>query len=92
MQPSKIRAGNPIHPGEMLLKDFLKPSGISQRELARRLNWPQGKVNKLVGGKLGINAETALDLAEELKTSPEVWMNLQSTWDLHKAILERKAT
>ncbi len=87
-----MRPGNPIHPGEILLEEFLEPSGISQRELARRLNWTAAKVNELVGGKRGITAETALDLAEEFKTSPEVWMNLQTTWDLHKAILERKAS
>ena len=80
MRPSK-----PIHPGEMLREDFLVPAGISQRELAKRLGWTVAKLNELLNGKRGVTADSALDLADELHTSPEVWMNLQMQFDLKRA-------
>lgn len=85
-----MRPGNPIHPGEMLLKEFLVPSNTTQTALALKLGWTQAKLNELIKGKRGITAETALDLAEELDTSPELWMNLQAFYDLHQAELRRK--
>ncbi len=85
-----MRPKNPIHPGEMLLEEFLKPVNISQRSFAMKLGWTPAKLNELIMGKRGITADSALDLSEELKTSPELWMNLQSTFDLHKAELKRK--
>lgn len=75
----------PIHPGEILLKEFLDPLNISQVELAKSLDVPVQRVNTLINGKRGITAETALLLAKRLKTTPEFWMNLQSAWDLHEA-------
>jgi addiction module HigA family antidote len=82
---------NPIHPGEMLLEEYLIPGNISQVEFAKRLGWTRAKLNELIKGKRGITAETALDLAEVLGTSPRVWMNLQSTFDLARAAAGRSA-
>lgn len=85
-----MKPGNPIHPGEMLLKEFLVPAKVTQRAFAAKLGWTQAKLNELIKGKRGITADTALDLAEELKTSPELWMNLQAFYDLHQAEMRRK--
>lgn len=75
----------PTHPGEVLLEEFLKPSGMSQVELAQKLSVPVQRINTLINGKRGITAETALLLAREFKTSPEFWMNLQAGFDLYYA-------
>ena len=75
----------PTHPGEILLEEFLKPSGMSQVELAQKLSVPVQRINTLINGKRGITAETALLLAREFKTSPEFWMNLQAGFDLFYA-------
>ncbi len=85
-----MKPGNPIHPGEMLLEEFLVPAKVTQRAFAAKLGWTQAKLNELIKGKRGITADTALDLAEELKTSPELWMNLQAFYDLHQAEMRRK--
>ena len=76
---------NPFHPGEMLLEEFLKPMGVSQTAFAERLGWTRARLNELINGKRGITAESALDLAEALHTSPKLWMNLQATYDLDRA-------
>ena len=83
----------PTHPGTILLEEFLKPMGISQVELARRMDVPVQRVNTLVNGKRDITAETAILLSRVLKTSSEFWMNLQVARDLYKASkhLERAA-
>ncbi len=80
-----MRPPNPIHPGRMLLEEFLQPAGTSQRAFARRIGWTVAKLNELINGKRGITADSALDLADELKTSPEVWLNLQMQFDLKRA-------
>ena len=87
-----MRPKNPIHPGEMLLEEFLIPKGIAQRTFAVRLGWTPAKLNELIVGKRSVMADSALDLADELGTSPEIWMNLQSYWDLNRAELKRKAS
>jgi addiction module HigA family antidote len=87
MKPRK-----PIHPGEILLEEFLRPKGVSQREFAEKLGWTTAKLNELVKGKRGVTADTALDLAKALGTSPELWMNLQMMWDLRRAEVRRKAS
>lgn len=69
-------SNNPIHPGEMLLKEYLEPITLSQRAFAKKLGWTAAKLNELIRGKRGITADTALDLAHALKTSPELWMDL----------------
>ena len=87
MKPRK-----PIHPGAMLLDEFLLPKGMSQREFSEKLGWTPAKLNELVKGKRGVTADSALDLAEALGTSPELWMNLQMVWDFPKAEVRRKAS
>jgi len=77
---------SPTHPGEILLEEFLKPLGISQLELARRLGVPVQRINTVVNGKRGVTAETAILLAKEFKTTPEFWMNLQNAVDLYEAM------
>lgn len=75
----------PSHPGEILLHEFLMPMGITQSELARKINVPIQRINTLVNGKRGISAETALLLSKVFGTTPEFWMNLQSSYDLYIA-------
>lgn len=75
----------PTHPGEILLKEFLEPMGISQVEFAKKLRVSVQRINTLINGKRGITASTALLLATELKTTPEFWMNLQAARDLYEA-------
>ena len=85
--------GPAIHPGEMLLEEYLKPLGIGQLEAARELGVSLNRLNEIVLGKRGITADTALRLARFLKTSPQLWMRLQADWDLHQAIRrEREAS
>lgn len=85
-----MRPNNPIHPGQMLLKEFIEPSNISQREFAKHLGWTTTKLNELIRGKRGITAATALDLSKSLKTSPELWLQLQMYVDLHEEEMNRK--
>jgi addiction module HigA family antidote len=73
---------NPIHPGEVLLEEFLKPMGLSQNRLARQIKVPPRRINEIVLGKRGITADTALRLSLFFGTSAQVWMNLQSQYDL----------
>ena len=75
----------PTHPGEMLLEEFLKPLGMSQADAARKMHISSNRLNELVRKKRGVTAETALRLADLLGTSPEFWLNLQTTWDLWHA-------
>jgi addiction module HigA family antidote len=75
----------PTHPGSILKNEFLEPMGMSQVELARRMGVPVQRVNTLINGKRDVTAETALLLARVLKTSAEMWMNLQVALDLYKA-------
>lgn len=82
---------NPFHPGEILLEEFLDPGNITQTAFAKKLGWTQAKLNELIKGKRGITADSALDLAEALNTSPKVWMNLQATFDLAQAQKKRVA-
>jgi len=75
----------PTHPGEMLLKEFLEPMGISQAKLAQDLRIPVQRVNTLIRGKRGVSAETAIILGRYFQISPEFWMNLQTAYDLYQA-------
>lgn len=72
----------PTHPGEMLLKEFLEPMGVSQRKFATHLGWTYARLNEIVNGKRGVSAESALAFGEALRTGPEFWLNLQRDWDL----------
>jgi antitoxin HigA-1 len=78
--------GPAVHPGEMLLEEFLKPLGWTQVEAAGRLGVSVNRLNEIVLGKRGITADTALRLARCLSTTPRFWMHLQADWDLHEAI------
>ena len=75
----------PTHPGEMLLEEYLKPIGLTQRELAKAIHAPYQRVNELINGRRGMTPSTALRLAKYLGTSPGFWMNLQLRWDLYHA-------
>lgn len=75
----------PVHPGEILLEDFLEPLGISQYRLAKEMNVYPRKINEIVHGKRSITADTALRLSRFFGTTAELWMNLQALYDLEKA-------
>lgn len=76
----------PIHPGEMLLEEFLKPLGMTQAELAKRIGVSYVRVNELVNGKRGITPDTALRLGRLFGTGPEWWLNDQLRWDMWHAL------
>ncbi len=76
---------SPIHPGEVLLEDFMQPLGLSQYALAKALHVYPRRINEIVQGKRAITADTALRLARFFGTSAEVWMNLQALYDLETA-------
>ena len=75
----------PIHPGEILLKEFLKPLKISQNALSRDLDVPLQRINQIVLGKRAVTVDSALRLAKYFGTTPELWLNLQSRYDLETA-------
>jgi antitoxin HigA-1 len=72
----------PVHSGEILLKDFLEPLGLSQYRVAKALNVPPRRINEIVLGKRAITADTALRLARYFGTSDRFWLNLQDAYDL----------
>jgi len=72
----------PIHPGEILMEEFLKPLGISQYRLAKDINVPARRINEIVHGKRSISADTALRLSRYLNLSERFWLNLQARYDL----------
>ena len=82
---------SPTHPGEILLKEFLEPMGISQTRLAEELGIPIQRVNTIIRGKRGVSAETAILLSRDFKMTPEFWMNLQTAYDLYQAQKELAA-
>ena len=86
--------GPAIHPGELLLEEYLRPMGVGQVEAAKELGVSLNRLNELVLGKRGVTADTALRQARFLKTSPQLWMRLQADWDLHQAMARegRKAS
>ncbi|HLA34144.1 MAG TPA: HigA family addiction module antitoxin [Rhodocyclaceae bacterium] len=75
----------PIHPGEVLLEDFLKPMGISQFALAKAIEVPPRRINEIVHGLRGITADTALRLAAFFGTDAQSWLNLQTHYDTESA-------
>ena len=72
----------PIHPGEILLLEFLEPFGLSQYRLAHDISVPPRRINEIVLGKRGISADTALRLARFFGVSEQFWLNLQTNYDL----------
>jgi len=73
---------DPIHPGEVLLADFLEPLGISQYRLAHGISVPPRRINEIVHGVRAVSADTALRLARFFGTSEEFWLNLQARYEL----------
>jgi addiction module HigA family antidote len=76
---------NNIHPGEILLEEFLKPMGISQNKLANKIGVPPRRINEIVLGKRAITADTALRLAKAFGSSVQFWMGLQDEYELREA-------
>ena len=74
-----------IHPGEILMEEFLGPMDISQNRLARAMSVPPRRINEIVHGKRAVTADTALRLARALGTSEQFWMGLQADYDLEEA-------
>lgn len=83
------RRGTPalpaVHPGEILLEEFLIPMGLSQYRLAMDTSVPPRRINEIVHGKRGVTADTALRLARYFGTDPRFWLNLQMQYDLETA-------
>jgi addiction module HigA family antidote len=75
----------PIPPGEILLEDFMKPLGISINGLARDIDVPPNRISGIVNGKRSITADTALRLGKYFSVSPEIWLDLQTDYDLRMA-------
>jgi len=80
-----IKKMSPLHPGEILFEDFLKPMGLSQNRLALDIRVPARRINEIVLGKRRITADTALRLAKYFNMSPQFWLGLQSDYDLDVA-------
>jgi addiction module HigA family antidote len=76
---------NPIHPGEVLLEEFIKPMNLSQNQIARALDVDPRRINEIVLGKRAVTADTALRLARYFGTSAKFWMGLQADYDLDVA-------
>jgi addiction module HigA family antidote len=74
-----------VHPGEILLEEFLKPMGISQNKIAREISVPPRRINEIVQGKRAITADTALRLSKYFGVSESFWMGLQADYDLEEA-------
>jgi len=75
----------PVHPGETLLEDLMRPLGLSQNKLAEALGVDPRRINEIVAGRRSITGDTALRLARYFRMSPEFWMNLQARYDLEVA-------
>jgi addiction module HigA family antidote len=79
----------PVHPGEILLEEFLKPLKISQNRLGRDLGVPAQRINEIIRGRRAITVDTALRLAKYFGTTPQFWLNLQAHYDLEMAVETR---
>ena len=75
----------PIHPGEILEEEFMRPLGLSANAVAKRIDVPVTRISEIVRGKRGITADTALRLAHLLGTTPDLWLGLQTDYDLRVA-------
>jgi addiction module HigA family antidote len=82
MASKKSKKIPPVHPGEILLEDFLRPLGVSRYRLAKDTGLPQTRIGEIVRGRRAITADTALRFGRFFGTSPEFWMNLQARYDL----------
>jgi addiction module HigA family antidote len=84
----KTKTPDPISPGKILLEEFMKPLNISQNRLARDIDINPARINDIVHGRSSITATVALRLGKYFRTTPELWMNLQSSYDLRCARLK----
>lgn len=73
----------PTHPGEMLLREFLEPLGLTQKHLADSIHVPYQRINEIINGRRGVTPSTALRLAKFFDMSSDFWLNLQLRWDLY---------
>ncbi|MBX3708365.1 MAG: HigA family addiction module antidote protein [Gammaproteobacteria bacterium] len=80
----------PTHPGQMLLKEFLEPMGMTQKEFSDHLGWTYARLNEIINGHRGVSAESALAFADAFQMEPQFWLNLQQNWDLWHAMKEHK--
>ncbi|MBS9719798.1 HigA family addiction module antidote protein [Tianweitania sp. BSSL-BM11] len=79
-----LKFANPVHPGEFLREEYLGPLGLSAGMLARKLDLPRTRIERLVKEEVSLTADTALRIARFFGTSPEFWMNFQQAYDLHR--------
>jgi addiction module HigA family antidote len=75
----------PSHPGEILLKEFLGPLGLSQKQFVEHLGWTYARLNEIINKRRGVTADSAIAFAEAFGTEAEFWLNLQRDWDLWHA-------
>jgi addiction module HigA family antidote len=75
----------PVHPGEVLLKDFIEPMGLTRYKVAKSINVPQRRIDEICAGQRAVSADTALRLGRLFGLDPQVWMNLQAQYDLEIA-------
>jgi len=81
----------PTPPGQMLLKEFLEPIGMSQKEFAEHLGWTYARLNEIVNGKRGVSADSALAFADAFQMEPKFGLNLQKDWDLLNAFKNHRS-
>ncbi len=82
----KTKKMAPIHPGEVLMDEFLKPMNITQYRLAKDIHVPARRINEIVHGNRAVSADTSLRLARYFGLSPQFWLNLQASYDLETEI------
>ena len=81
----------PVHPGEVLLKDFIEPLGLTRYRVAKEIRVPQRRIDEVCSGRRAISADTALRLGRYFGVEPQLWMNLQSQYDLEIALRDQGA-
>lgn len=86
----RLSRREPVHPGYFLDTRYLKPLGLTQLALAEKLGISRRRVNELIGGRRGVTPDTAVRLAAYFRTEPEFWLQMQSAWDLHRAMKNLK--
>lgn len=88
--PRNNECDQPIHPGRMLLEQFLEPRDMSQEELAASIDVPVQHIEDIVGQKIGLTPNLVIKLSMEFNVRTDFWMNLQSRWELHYSLLNRQ--
>ena len=89
--PAPKNAMRPVHPGEILREEFMRPLGVSINALSRAIDVPPNRISGIVNGTRSITADTALRLGKFFDTTPETWLNLQSEYDIRVANRELRA-